>query len=81
MRAVAPKQIPFQVFPSLMLKKLICFIFIESIFLVFSIPWDLGRIKLYLSCNIYSGIIQRAGYYNVRGTNPAPSLLVFVALI
>lgn len=59
-----------------------CFNFTESHFTrVSNIPWDRGRIKLYLSCNTYSGILQRAGYYNVKGTKPAPFFFSFFFLI
>lgn len=50
-----------------------CFNFIKSHFIrISNIPWDHGGIKLYLSGNTDSSIVQCTGYCNMRGNKSAP---------
>lgn len=54
-----------------------CFNFIKSHFIrISNIPWDHGGIKLYLSGNIDSSIVQCTGYCNMRGNKSTPSFYI-----
>lgn len=54
-----------------------CFNFIKSHFIrISNIPWDHGGIKLYLSDNIDSGIVQCTAYCNMRGNKSAPYIFL-----